>query len=94
MLLPKEIKPKRESWYHRHHMVQHDGQDRLVFKCSFRYQGMDLNGAILPGPPLSPSLLGVLHRFREHAVGISGDIWRMFHQVHLLLEGKPLLWFV
>ena len=58
------------------------------------YKGLNLNDALLPGPTLGPSLLGVLLRFRQHSVAISGDIKAMFHQVRLLPEDRPLLRFV
>ena len=83
-----------ESWFIPHHMVQHNGKRRIVFDCSFQYKGLSLNESLLPGPTLSPSLLGVLLRFREHSVGISGDIRAMFHQVLLLPEDKPFLRFI
>ena len=40
---------------------------------SYQFQGQNLNKSLLPGPTLGASLLGVLLRFREHAVVISGD---------------------
>lgn len=83
-----------ESWYIPHHLVSHNGKDRVVFNCSFQYKGLNLNDSLLPGPALSPSLLGVLLRFREHSVGISGDIRGLFHQVLLLPEDRPLLRFL
>ncbi|KAK7933271.1 hypothetical protein WMY93_004167 [Mugilogobius chulae] len=55
---------------------------------------VNLNEWLLPGPTLSPSLVGVLLRFREHNVAISGDIKGMFHQVCLLPEDKPLMRFI
>lgn len=84
----------RESWFIPHHMVQNNGKNRIVFNCSFCYKGLNLNEWLLPGPTLSPSLVGVLLRFREHSIAISGDIKGMFHQVCLLPEDKPLLRFI
>lgn len=57
-----------------HHLVEHNRKHRLVFDCSYQYNGESLNSYLLPGPTLGPSLLGVLLRFREHQIAISGDI--------------------
>ncbi|KAK7902058.1 hypothetical protein WMY93_018827 [Mugilogobius chulae] len=93
-----ELEPGSEhtptSWYIPHHMVQHNGKNRVVFNCSFEFQGQNLNKLLLPGPPLGPSLLAVLLRFREHSVAISSDIRGMFHQVRLLPHDCPLLRFL
>ncbi|KAK7945263.1 hypothetical protein WMY93_000991 [Mugilogobius chulae] len=83
-----------ESWYLPHHVVHHNGKARIVYNCSYQHNGQSLNNQLLPGPTLGPSLLGVLLRFREHCVAISGDIKAMFHQVRLLPEDKPLLRFL
>ncbi|XP_026094149.1 uncharacterized protein LOC113066497 [Carassius auratus] len=82
------------TWYIPHHLVQHNGKNRVVFNCSFQYQGQNLNKLLLPGPVLGPSLLAVLLRFREHSVAISSDIKGMFHQIRLLPEDRPLLRFL
>ncbi|XP_026219876.1 uncharacterized protein LOC113164689 [Anabas testudineus] len=82
------------SWYIPHHMVTHNGKNRVVFNCSFEFRGENLNKLLLPGPILGPSLLAVLLRFREHAVAVSSDIRSMFHQVRLLPEDQPLLRFL
>ena len=82
------------SWYIPHHIVRHNGKDRIVFDCSFSYQNQCLNTQLLPGPTLGPSLLGVLLRFRQHKIAISGDVKSMFHQVRLLPRDKPLLRFL
>lgn len=37
----------RESWFIPHHMVHHNG-NRVVFNCSFSYEGHNLNEFILP----------------------------------------------
>lgn len=92
---PTNDKPDSESWYLPHHIVkQVSGKHRLVFNCSFQTNGLNLNHCLLSGPTLGPSLLGVLLRFREHTVAISGDIKAMFHQVNLLPTDKPFLRFI
>ena len=92
----KEEEPKAdgESWYIPHHMVSHNGKNRIVFNCSFSYKGVNMNDLLLPGPTLTSSLLGVLLRFREHSIALSSDIKGMFHQVRLLPEDKALLRFL
>ncbi|GAA6098476.1 uncharacterized protein LOC109196100 [Tachysurus ichikawai] len=93
-LTPEEAKATNESWFIPHHLVHHNGKSRVVFNCSYQYQQVSLNDQLLPGPTLGPSLLGVLLRFRQYLVAISGDICAMFHQVRLLPEDHPLLRFL
>ena len=93
-LTKEEAETTPESWYFPHHVVHHNGKYRLVFNCSFPYHGQVLNKHLMPGPALGPSLIGVLLRFRQHAIAISGDIKAMFHQVLLLPEDRPLLRFI
>ncbi len=83
-----------KSWFIPHHMVHHNNKNRIVFNCSFEYQGQSLNEHLLPGPTLGSSLLGVLFRFREYPVAFCSDVKGMFHQVHLLDEDKPFLRFL
>ncbi|XP_048865547.1 uncharacterized protein LOC125739453 isoform X1 [Brienomyrus brachyistius] len=90
----QELNQTSESWYIPHHIVSHNEKNRIVYNCSFTYQGNNLNDLLLPGPTLTSSLLGVLLRFREHSVAFSSDIKGMFHQVRLLPEDKPLLRFL
>ncbi|XP_065099626.1 uncharacterized protein [Paramisgurnus dabryanus] len=89
-----EVNSSNESWYIPHHIVQHNGKFRVVYNCSFHYEGQSLNQFLLPGPTLGPSLLAVLLRFREHSIAISSDIKGMFHQVRLLPDDKSLLRFL
>ncbi len=91
---PREALTSDESLYILHHLVSHNGKSRLVFNCSFQFQGRSLNDTLLPEPTLGAFLLGVLLRFREHAVAVCGDIRGMFHQVQLLLEDRPILRFI
>ncbi|KAJ8359096.1 hypothetical protein SKAU_G00156210 [Synaphobranchus kaupii] len=84
----------KEGWYIPHHLVSHNGKNRLVFNCSHQYLGQTLNQYLLPGPTLGASLLGVLVRFREYPIAVSGDIKGMFHQVRLRPDDRPLLRFL
>ncbi|XP_076847529.1 uncharacterized protein LOC143493189 [Brachyhypopomus gauderio] len=93
-LAEHHLETSAEAWYIPHHMVQHNGKNRVVYNCSFQYQGNNLNQLLLPGPTLGPALLAVLLRFREHSVAFSSDIRGMFHQVRLLPADRPLLRFV
>ncbi|XP_027861387.1 uncharacterized protein LOC114137071 [Xiphophorus couchianus] len=90
----EKMRASRESWFIPHHMVTHNGKNRVVFNCSFTYREQNLNELLLPGPNLGASLLGVLLRFREHTIAVSSDIKGMFHQVRLLPEDQPLLRFI
>ncbi|XP_051717031.1 uncharacterized protein LOC127494876 [Ctenopharyngodon idella] len=91
---PDKTPQSLETWFIPHHMVTHNDKNRLVFNCSFQYKGMNLNESLLPGRVLGPSLLGVLLRFREHSVAVSGDVKGMFHQVRLLEQDRPILRFL
>ncbi|XP_048030334.1 uncharacterized protein LOC125279307 [Megalobrama amblycephala] len=92
--IPQSTAVQTPGWYIPHHMVHHNGKHRIVFNCSFNFQGLSLNEYLLPGPTLGATLLGVLLRFREYAVAISSDIKGMFHQVRLLPEDKAFLRFL
>ncbi|KAK7886711.1 hypothetical protein WMY93_026332 [Mugilogobius chulae] len=93
-LTPEEASSTNESWFIPHHIVHHNNKPRIVFNCSFHYKQDCLNDQLLPGPTLGPSLIGVLLRFREYPVAVSGDIRGMFHQVRLLTQDTPLLRFI
>ncbi len=93
-LTPEQVKESNKIWYIPHHMIEHNGKSRVVFNCSFTYRGHKLNEFLLPGPTLSPSLLAVLLRFREHSIAVNSNIHGMFHQVRLLPEDKALLRFL
>lgn len=54
---------------------------RIVFNSSSSYQGHRLNDYWLKGPDLLNSIFGVILRFREQAVAVSGDISKMYHRV-------------
>jgi len=52
-----EIDLGDESWYILYHLVEHNGKHRVVFNCSYQYQGESLNAYLLPGPVQGPSLI-------------------------------------
>ena len=54
---------------------------RIVFNSSSVYQGHKLNDYWKKGPDLLNNLFGVVLRFREKEVAISGDISKMYHRV-------------
>ena len=56
-------------------------QIRIVFNSSANFQGHCLNDYWMKGPDLLNSLFGVILRFRENAVAISGDISKMYHRI-------------
>ncbi|XP_033121322.1 uncharacterized protein LOC117120392 [Anneissia japonica] len=56
--------------------------------------GQNLNKHLLAGPNLGSSLLGVILRFRQHEVAISGDIKAMFHQVRVKPGDQSLFRFI
>lgn len=66
VVTPEVATSTPESWFIPHHMVRHNNKDRIVFNCSFQYEGKSLNNLLLPGPALGPSLLGVLIWFRQY----------------------------
>ena len=67
---------------------------RTVFNSSATYQGSRLNDYWKKGPDGGPDLLnslfGVVLRFREREVAVSGDISKMYHRVRITLEDQPV----
>ena len=78
--------------YISHHAVERPEKKsttvRIVFNSSATYQGSRLNGYWKKGPDLLNSLFGVVLRFREREVAISGDISKMYHRVRIPLKDQ------
>ncbi|XP_066448142.1 uncharacterized protein [Eleutherodactylus coqui] len=76
------LREKEEHWYLPIFGVYHPkkpGQIRVVFDSSSQYEGVSLNDALMTGPDLNNTLLGVLIRFRKGLISIVADIQQMFH---------------
>ena len=73
----------KESWYLPIFGVYHPkkpGKIRGVFDSSIVYKEHSLNEALLSGPNLTNSLVGVLLRFRKDKYAVAGDIQQMFYR--------------
>ena len=71
-------------WYLPHHPVIHPykpSKVRVVFDCAAKCKDVCLNDALMQGPNLINSLIGVLTRFPKDRVVLVGDIESMFHLV-------------
>ncbi len=64
---------------------------RIVFDASARTtSGYSLNDTLIPGPTPYPLLTNVLLRFRQHVIGMSADISKMFREVSLHSDDRDL----
>ena len=66
-----------------HHAVYHPnkpGKIHVVFDLSVEFLGTMINKALLSGPDLTNQIVGVLLRFREEQIAVSGNIEVMHHQ--------------
>ena len=98
-LSPTEIATKepKNTWYLPHHAVTNPnkpGKIRVVFDAAAPYKGTSLNDQLVTGPDLLNSLVGVIMRFRLHAVAMIADIETMFFQVRVIEKDQPSLRFL
>ena len=92
----EEINTTRRKWFLPHHAVINPRKPeklRIVFDCAAQHQGMSINQALMQGPDLVNSLVGVLTRFRKHPVAITADVEAMFHQVKVAPRDRDSLRF-
>lgn len=64
------------------------GKIRMVWDAAAKFEGVCLNDFQITGPDLLVSLFGVLLRFREDLVALTGDIVEMFHQIKVMWEDQ------
>ena len=87
----------RLQWYLPHHPVinPHKPENvRKVCNAAAKYQGVDLNDKLLPGPDLLQSLIGTIFRFRDHQIALSADLEAMFLQVAVPNDDSRCLLFL
>ncbi|XP_075170474.1 uncharacterized protein LOC142242837 [Haematobia irritans] len=68
---------------------------RIVWDAAAKAHGVSLNSILLKGPDMISSLPGVIFRFREKSVAVSGDIEQMFHRIYIREEdcdAQRFLW--
>lgn len=68
-------------------------QIRGVFDSSAVFQDVSLNSVLMSGPDLTNNLVGILMRFRENAIAISGDIQQMFYAFRVHEDHRDYLRF-
>jgi len=98
-LSPDEAtKEDQRTWYLPHFGVVNENKPnklRLVFDAAAVSNGVSLNSALVTGPDLFNSLVGVLSRFRQYKIAFTADIKEMFHQVKIRekdLSSQRFLW--
>ncbi|XP_036329813.1 uncharacterized protein LOC118741953 [Rhagoletis pomonella] len=82
---------KPHTWYLPHFAVVNANKPskiRMVFDAAAEVNGVSLNSMLLKGPQEYRPLPSILFHFREGAVGVSGDIKEMFHQVLMQPEDR------
>jgi hypothetical protein len=86
-----------KEWFLPHHPVVNvhkPGKVRVVYDCAAKHEGKSLNMALLQGPLIMNSLLGVLLRFRQDSIAIAADVENMFHMVRVYEKDQKSLRFL
>lgn len=85
-----------KTWYLSHFGVDNPNKKklRLVFDAAAKSNGLCLNDYLYKGPDLLVSLYGIMLRFRENRIAVTGDIRDMFLRVKILPEDQDSLRFL
>lgn len=88
----EEERPVNRAWYLPVFPVfnpNKPGKVRIVWDAAAMVFGVSLNSALLKGPDQVCTLFSILLHFREHRIGLTGDIREMFHQVQIREQDRP-----
>ena len=85
-----------QLWYLPRHPVQHKQKKKIrrVRDAASIYKGHSFNKALLTGPDLLCSVVGLLLLFREFAIAVTGDLEAMFMQIAVRKEDQDALRFL
>ena len=82
------------TWYLPHHPVfnpNKPGKLRVVKDAAAKFQGKSLNQALITGPDLLNSLVGIIIRFRIGNVAVIADLEEFFHHVGVTADDADSL---
>ena len=85
-----------QLWYLSHHPVELKLKKKVkrVTNAASVYKGHSLSKALLTGPDLLCRLVGLLLRFRQYKIAVTGDIEAMFMQVAIRSQDQDALRFL
>ena len=85
-----------QLWYLHYHPIHYKQKKKIrrVKNAASIYKGHSLNKALLTGPDLLCSLIGLLLRFPQFAIAVTGNIEAMFMQIAVRKEDQDALRFI
>ena len=84
-------------WYLPHHGIYHSnkpGNIHVIFDLSAEFHGTSINKTLLSRPDMTNQIVGVLLRFREEQIAVTGDIESMYHWVEVPENQRCFLQFL